>query len=173
MDFFAEVNTWTAQSDAEGACQRRLGIAGIGAQVVGMIAPCDAQGARRSQTKHQRGDDDEQSGKSRRDKIHHVVQARGKLAKVEIPFRAVSDHGVQCTDGFVGYRERDTAEKKIEERRHDAVAGAFRQRFEAGAQHFVLIQMSCLTPNDVGEFLARDRQVAGAERRFDPPYGIN
>ena len=111
MDFFAEVNTWTAQSDAEGACQRRLGIAGIGAQVVSVIAPCDAQGARWSQTKHQRGDDDEQSGKSRRDKIHHVVQARGKLAKVEIPFRAVSDHGVQCTDGFVGYRERDTAKK--------------------------------------------------------------
>ena len=55
MDFFAEVNTWTAQSDAEGACQRRLGIAGIGAQVVGMIAPCDAQGARRRIQAHPLG----------------------------------------------------------------------------------------------------------------------
>ena len=172
MDFFAEVNAWTAQSDAEGACQRRLGIAGIGAQVVSVIAPCDAQGARRSQTKHQRGDDDEQSGKSRRDKIHHVVQARGKLAKVEIPFRAVSDHGVQCTDGFVGHRQGDTAEKKIEKRRHDAIAGAFRQGFEAGAQHFVLIQMSCLTPNDVREFFACSIEIAALQRRFDQLDGV-
>ena len=92
MDFFAEVNAWTAQSDAEGARQRRLGIARIGAQVVGVIAPGDAQGASRIQTRRQRGDDDEQSSESRRDKIHRVVQARGELTKIKILFGSVSDH---------------------------------------------------------------------------------
>ena len=92
MDFFAEINARAAETNAERARQCRLGIARIGAQVIGVVAPCDAQSARWIQTQRQRGDDDEQSGESRRDKIHRVVQARGELTKIKILFGSVSDH---------------------------------------------------------------------------------
>ncbi len=92
--------------------------------MIGMIAPHGLKGARWIQTRRQGSDNDKESGQTRGNIVNHIVQARSELAKVKIPFSAVADHGVQRVDRFVSDRQRYPAEKKIKERRHDAVAGA-------------------------------------------------
>ena len=92
--------------------------------MIGMIAPHCLKGARWIQTRRQGSDNDKESGQTRGDIISQIVQPRGELAKVKIPFSAVTDHGVQRVDRFVSDRQRNPAKEKIKERRHDAVAGA-------------------------------------------------
>ena len=103
MNFFTKVSARPAETDAESAGQRRLGIAGIRTQVVGVIAPNYPQRARRIWAYRGGCDHHEQSGEPRRDKIHHVVQARGEFAEVEMSFSAVADHGIQRADGFISH----------------------------------------------------------------------
>lgn len=135
--------------------------------MIAVIAPGDVQGARGIQPQCQGGDDDEQGREPRRDKIDRVIQARGELAEIKIALGAVADHGVERIDCFVRHRRWQTAEKKIKERRDDAVAGALGQRFQTGAQHFVLIQAGGLAANDVRKLLSGRSKISRAERRFD------
>ncbi len=76
-------------------------------------------------TQRESRDDDKASGQARWEEIRRVVQSRGELAEIEIPFGAVADHGVQGADRFVSHGQGDAAQEKIKERRNDAVAGAF------------------------------------------------
>src|SRR5262245_35940799 len=91
LNFFAEVNTRTAEANTEGARQRCLRVSGVRAQVIRVIAPGDAHGAAGIAMKHRRRNDYKTSGQASRNKIGYVVQACGKLAEVKVSLGAVAD----------------------------------------------------------------------------------
>lgn len=140
--------------------------------MVGMIAPQNAQGEARVEPQQKSGNDYKQCRQAGRYEIGRVIQPRGELAKVEVTFRAITDHGVQCVDGFVGHCQRNPAEKKIEQRGDDAVAGILSQRFQAGAQNFILVQSRGIPPNDMGKLLSCLNEITRSQRGFNVGDGV-
>ena len=134
--------------------------------MVGMIAPYRMQGSCCIETRRRRRDHHEESRQSRWNKIGRIIQARSELAEVKVPLVAVADHRVQRVNRFVGHRQRDAAEEKIKERRHDAIAGTLSQRLQTRTQHFILIQIDGFSPNDMGKILTGGRDVSCKQRRF-------
>src|SRR5262245_9297429 len=134
VDFFAQINTRSAEPNTEGTRQRRLRITGIRAQVIRMIAPDDTQGASCIKTKHPSRNDHKTSGQASWNKIRQIVKARGEFAEVKVSFGVVANHRVESADGLVGHGQRHPAKKKIKDRRDDSVARAFGQRFQTGTE---------------------------------------
>ncbi len=134
--------------------------------MLAVIAPYRVQGSGCIETRRGRRGDHEESGQPRGDKIDRIVQARGKFTEVEIALRPIADHRIKGADRFVGHRQRNAAEKKIKERRHDAIAGTLSQRLQTRTQHFLLTQIHGFPPDNMREFLSSARDVSGKQRRF-------
>src|SRR5262249_39751492 len=91
-NFFAEINTRAAKSDSQSTSHGSLGIAGIGAQMVGMIAPQNSQGEAGVEPHSKSRDDHKQCREPRGYEVSHVIQPCGELAKIEVTLRAIADH---------------------------------------------------------------------------------
>jgi len=137
-----------------------------------MVAPQNSKGEDGVEP-HQKSSDHHKKGcKPRRYEICHVIQPRRELAKIQVTFGAIADHGIQCVDGFVGHCQRNPAQKKIEERGDNAIVGIFSQRFQGGAKHFVLVQGRRFAADDVRKFFSGLSEIACTQRCFNTGYSI-
>ena len=137
-----------------------------------MVAPQNSKGEDGVEPHQKSSDHHKKSREPRRYEICHVIQARGELAKVEVTFGAIADHGVQCVDGFVGYCQWNPAQKKIEERGDNAIVGTFSQRFQAGAKNFVLVQRRRFAADDMRKFFSGLSEIACTQRCFNTGYSV-
>jgi len=93
--------------------------------MIGVIAPHNFGGETGSELQQGSRHNHDKRRQACREKVEDIIQTGGEFPEIEVTLGAVTDHRVQGAGRFVSHSQRNAAQEEIEERRHDAVAGAF------------------------------------------------
>ena len=170
MDF-ARICARTAEREAQRPGERRLRPAGIGR---GVLAGVAQRGAPRllgiGALDPEGGAGEQQRRQPRRDPVGDVVEPGAGPAELGVALGAVPDHGVGGIDRLVEGDARQAAEQEPEQRRDDAVGGAFGQALDGGAGDPGLVQLLGIAADDLAHLLAPRLERMG-ERIGDGAHG--